>query len=266
MNSGSSYSVYTVNSGTVTAGAVIEPLRLKGAGIEIPAVIVGEEGRGRELGVVPVANPPRVPCPRRGQDVWGPSGRCDECSTPLGEPREGSSTRSHPDAGMAFGRLMAAELGQTKAGRPKFLSRDLPTSADCIIAVFVTRTGFRGSNAHTGDRAGWKCGNYACLTTGRDAVVPVACTRCGATGSWDGPRQTFEKFPGEIIARGRIAQGAAGRMSSGEQIIALMPRGAVFRTAYSGRLYGAPSSHYYKWDGKQVLAATWEERAAADLF
>jgi len=55
----------------------------------------------------------------------------------------------------------------------------------------------------------------------------------------------FHPFPGQVLVRGTIAQGAAGRMGCGEQIIAVIPAGKVFRTAYSGRLYGTPSAHYY---------------------
>lgn len=55
-------------------------------------------------------------------------------------------------------------------------------------------------------------------------------------------------------------------MGGGEQLVALVPRGAVCRTGYFGRLYGGPASHYYKWDGSRLLAATWAERAATDLF
>jgi len=45
-----------------------------------------------------------------------------------------------------------------------------------------------------------------------------------------------------------------------------MPKGVVFRTGYSGRLYGAPAAHYYVFDGEKILAATWEERMLTELF
>ncbi|RMD64073.1 hypothetical protein D6833_04860 [Candidatus Parcubacteria bacterium] len=259
------YRVFTIESGSVSEGAAISTLHLKGAGIDIPAVIIGEEGRGRERGVVPVGNPPMVPCPERNKDVWTSSDKCEKCGTVLGEKKEGSYTRNHPDQGQVQGRLMFAEVGQTKAGKPKFFSKEKATTDDHIIVVLRTKIGFRGGNSHTGDRAGWKCSKYGCDASGEGAV-PEACPKCGATGSWDGPKLLFAEFPGKIITRGRIAQGAAGRAGGGEQVIALMPKDVVFRTSYSGRLYGAPSSHYYVWDGSKLLAATWDERAAADLF
>ena len=268
MNSnGNSYRIFTIASGNVAAGAVIETLHLKGAGIDIPAIMIGEEGRGRERGVVPVGNPPMVSCPERNKDVWISSDKCEKCGTALGEKKEGSCTRNHPDTGMVQGRLMFAEVGQTKAGKPKFFSKEKATSDDFVIVVFDTKIGFRGGNSHTGDRAGWKCSKYGCDASGEGATnAPETCPKCGATGSWDGPKLNFAKFPGEIIATGHIAQGAAGRAGGGEQIIALVPKDIVFRTSYSGRLYGAPGSHYYKWDGSKLIAATWDERASADLF
>ncbi|HWP61570.1 MAG TPA: hypothetical protein VN495_03130, partial [Candidatus Paceibacterota bacterium] len=60
--------------------------------------------------------------------------------------------------------------------------------------------------------------------------------------------------------------GDAGRAGGGEQFIALVPKGVVFRTGYTGRLYGGASAHYYMWNGEQFLAATWEDRTRADLF
>ena len=263
---GNSYKVFTIASGNFSSGAVIETLHLKGAGINIPVIMIGEEGCGRERGVVPVGNPPMVFCSERNKDVWTSSDKCEKCGTALGEKKEGSCTRNHPDAGMEQGRLMFAEVGQTKAGKPKFFSNDRVSSDEFIIVVFDTMIGFRGGNSHTGDRAGWECSKYGCDASGEGATnAPETCPKCGATEIY-GPKLNFAKFPGEIIAAGHIAQGAAGRAGGGEQIIALVPKNVVFRTSYSGRLYGAPGSHYYKWDGSKLLAATWDERAVADLF
>lgn len=46
--------VFTIREGKVTKGALVEKFSLKGAGMEIPAILVGEDGRGRKLGVLPV--------------------------------------------------------------------------------------------------------------------------------------------------------------------------------------------------------------------
>lgn len=203
------YRAFTVSSGTVEEGARVDRLNLKGAGIEIPAILIGQSGRGRSLGVLPVR------LTNNQHKGW--------------QDEKGAE-------------VFFAEVGQTKAGKPKLLSRTAADSEEKIIVIFRTKIGFRGSNSHTGDRTGETREEYG-------EEYPI-----------------FSEFPGEIIAEGVIAQGGAGRMGSGHQLIAVMPKGIVFRTGYGGRLYGAPSAHYYKWDGKQLIAVTWEEREVSDIF
>jgi hypothetical protein len=265
-----SYRVFTVASGEVIPGAAIDILHLKGAGMSIPAIIIGEEGRGRERGVVPVSDPPIVPCPDRGRDIrissWAADAtKCDKCGVTLGPKKEGRYACTHPDEGQVQGRLMFAEVGQTKAGKPKFITRNEATSDHFIIVVFTTHIWYRGENNYTGDFQSWRCPKVGCDASGTTST-PAVCPKCGAAG-WSGPQPLYENFPGQIIARGYIAQGEAGAIvGGGEELVALMPKNIVFRTAYWGRLYGAPDAHYYKWDGEKLMAATWDERTSADLF
>ena len=129
-------------------------------------------------------------------------------------------------------------LGKTQKGGHKLIEAANTLTNDKCLIVFRTHIGFRGGNSHTGDR------------------VP----------DFDPDNIEFLPFPCEILAEGRIAQGAAGGMGSGQQFIAVAEKNIVFRTRYSGRLYGAPSSHYYLYTGSQILSATWDERVASDLF
>ena len=128
------------------------------------------------------------------------------------------------------------EIGKTKADKPKLFvgAEDLGNQLVALV-VFRTTGGFRGGADHTGDRT-------------------------------PGDNNDFLPFPGEILVEGKIAEGMAGRMGGNSQIIALMPKGIVFCTRYSGRLYGGPSAHYYIFDGQKILSATWDERTATDLF
>jgi hypothetical protein len=191
--------IFTVKSGNVVEGIKINAFTLKGVGVSIPAIIVGEEGRGRKLGVLPVQLLPEF------HEEWKYNG---------------------------YVYIHYASVGTTKAGKPKlFQTEDADTLKKCIC-VFKTKIGFRGGNSHTGDR--------------KDEL--------------------FYPFPGEILCEGVIAQGDAGRMGSGEQLVAILPENTVFRTGYSGRLYGAPSAHYYIYRDRQLLAATWEEREVSDIF
>jgi hypothetical protein len=203
------FKIFTIKSETVEEGANVDTYELKGAKTNIPAIIIGEKGRGRHLGVLPV----------------------HLTNSQLKEWREKGVVR-----------INAAEIGKTKAGKPKLFAKKDANSDEQVIAVMPTTIGFRGSNSHTGDRN-------------------------GETESSSGEKKpTFDEFPGEVLADGTIAQGAAGRAGSGTQIIASIPKDKVFRTGYNGRLYGAPAAHYFKWDGEELLAATWGERQSSDIF
>jgi len=202
--------VFTIENGKVTEGARVDSFTLNGAGVTIPAVLVGEERRGRRLGVLPVQLLPDT------YAEWEKEG---------------------------YVYIHSAIIGTTKAGKPKlFQTEDADTLEKCIC-VFRTRIGFRGGNCHTGDR---------------DGGAEKDC--------WGEEYPTFHPFPGEVLCEGIIAQGAAGRMGSGQQLVAVMPAGIVFRTSYSGRLYGAPSEHYYIYRNGQLLSATWEEREVSGIF
>lgn len=199
----SAYRVFTVSSGSVSEGVRVGTFTLS-SGTKIPAVVVGEEGRGRSQGVLPVQ------LAKLQHKAWEKGGEVN---------------------------LRFAEVGKTRSGKPKLLEVEEKISDDSIIAVFRTKIGFRGGNGHTGDR---------------DVN--------------DEHHPQFADFPGEVLVEGRIAQGAAGRMGSGEQLVAVLPKGVVFCTCYSGRLYGKPSAHYYVFDGQRILAMTWEERQLTGEF
>ncbi len=203
--------VFTIESGKVKEGARVDSFTLKGAGVTIPAIIVGEEGRGRKLGVLPVHLLP-------------------------------DDYKKWQEEGHVY--IHSAEIGETKAGKPKLIETSgITDTTEKCICVFRTMIGFRGSNSHTGDRDGGFEQDYF------GAKYP-----------------TFHPFPGEILCEGVIAQGAAGRMGSGSQLVAIMPADTVFRTGYRGRLYGAPCEHYYIYRDGQILSATWEEREVSDIF
>ena len=218
--------IFTVRNGNVTEGAKIMKFALNGAGVEIDAVIIGEEGRGRERGVLPVQGAP------------------------------------------ADGLLRYAFVGQTKAGKPKLVAQADAGATNTCIVVFRTEAGYRGGANHTGDRY-----DEPCPKRGEGVYPGHACPYCGvemperSPDGWSvvihpdvGEVRKWKDFPGEVICRGRIAQGDAGYMGGNEQIVAVMPAGVWFRTGYSGRLYGSPSAHYYRFDGERIIAVTWDER------
>src|SRR5690606_8627228 len=174
--------VFTIKSGEVYEGAEVVTFQLKHVDVSIPAIIVGEEGRGRQLGVLPVK------LTDENYDKW-----------------EAGETVT----------IQFAKISETKSGKPKLIEVENDNSDNEAIVVFRTKIGFRGSNDHTGDGD--------------------------------------EPFPGEILVSGVIAQGDAGRMGSGDQLVAVIPKNTVFSTKYYGRLYGEPSEHYYIFDGDKII-------------
>jgi len=249
--------IFTIDSGDVTEGVRVESFTLKGAGISIPAVIIGEEGRGRELGVLPVQLLPES----------------------YAEWQEKGYTHIH-----------SAEIGATKAGKPKLFQTENADTLEKCICVFRTMIGFRGGNSHTGDRKDeywirdkrlvyfpWENVPKKDRYTREEVEAIVASIKENLPPDywqkdfwrWDAGferKLEFHPFPGEIICEGIIAQGDAGRVGSGRQLVAILPADVVFRTGYSGRLYGQPGAHYYIYRDGQVLAATWEEREISDIF
>lgn len=250
------FKVFTISAGKVQEGTRVDRFSLQGAGIAIPAVLIGEEGRGRKLGVLPVE---LLPYQRQ---EWEEKGSVA---------------------------IYAARVGQTKSGRPKLIAAEGPDTDEKVIAVLRTPIGFRGSNSHTGDlvderweldrmykdealKSGIPIKDRYTLDEVREFGARITKLLYGEIPNYVREdigfcrRLSFAPFPGEILVDGVIAQGDAGRMGSGSQYVALIPKGAVFRTGYSGRLYGKPVAHYYMWDGARLLSATWEERQISDLF
>ena len=238
--------IFTVKSGEVVEGVRVDTFSLKGAEVSIPAIIVGEKGRGRELGVLPVQLLP---------DTYA-------------EWQEEGHVYIH-----------SAEVGETEAGRPKLFQTEEADTLEKCICVFRTMIGFRGENSHTGDRKEerwvpywtWRPNIAALGKLKEKYTVQEAVEIAEELGfaTWDrvfDKEILFHPFPGEILTTGIIAQGDAGRMGRGEQLVAILPENTVFRTGYSGRLYGAPSEHYYIFRDGQLLAATWEEREVSDIF
>jgi len=228
------YKIFTIGDGYVKEGCTVASYTTTGGAMTIPAVMVGQTGRGRKLGVLPVQLLP-------------------------------DSYKEWEDKGSTT--IKYATIDKNPAGHPILVEHEGPETTTDIIVVFWTPIGFRGYNTHTGDRIGWKC--EKCGAQGKELEPPETCPQCGAKrNTWFGPSIMFADFPAKtILVEGRIAQGDAGRMGSGTQMIAIMPANVVFRTGIYGRRYGAPSAYYYKYvPDKGLLIATWEDRILTGIF
>ncbi|RME76065.1 MAG: hypothetical protein D6785_14175 [Planctomycetota bacterium] len=223
------YKVFEIEHGNVEEKALVSSYKV--GEFELPAITVGETGRGRELGILAVEYPDFNPK-------------------------------------TSFNYLKFARVEKLSSGKFRLVKADKQEDDSKAIIVFRTPIGFRGSNEHTGDRnpAGFYCSSckkeWGELKPEEGDRYP-GCPQCGLATFL---KRKFLPFPGEILVKGKIAQGDAGRMGSGQQIVALVPKDVVFRTNLSGRLYGKPSAFYYIFNGQKILAATWDERQAFGLF
>ncbi len=278
------YPIYTIVGDSVEQGATLDDLHIKSAGVRIPAITIGEEGRGRARGVIPVEGHHRepLPCPHRGQEWAGfahsghapqPRPPCADCGAEI-EIHAGPSTPAmggtpltyrHPDAGDVappVNHVRFAGVGRTRSGRPKLLAAQHATISESALLVLRTPIGFRGGNRHTGDCTGWVC---VCGATGGTYELPSKCPGCDAPRPMyrgdPGPSRQFADMPGEQIAKGTIAQGLAGRAGHGTQMVLILPAGEWVRTVQTGRLYGREGTHYLCWDGERMLVLTPDERS-----
>ena len=215
--------IFTVRNGQVAEGAKIEKVALKGAGVEIDAITIGEEGRGRERGVLPVQGAPSDGILRYA--VVG--------QTKAGKPKLIAAMPHEADYAVVVFRTEAGFRGGAGHtgdldGLYKVLRNEWDSSA------MVAGISLEEARAY-------------CAANGLDAKQCVY-------------HNAYLPFPGETICRGYIAQGDAGRMGGNEQIVAVVPAHVWFRSFYGGRLYGRPSNHYYRFDGERLIAVTWEER------
>lgn len=200
--------IFTICLNQVVQGAEVARYHLRGAGIDIPAILVGEDGRGRQLGILPVAG---------------------------AQPGD---------------TILAATIGQTKSGRPKLIAAPPIPEDQEAPAVLVMRTpiGYRGGNAHRGPQTGTRRRYDWHLL--EEVEEPI-----------------YAPLPGQPLAKGIIAQGAAGRMGRGEQLIQAVSPGDRLTVRMTGRLSGGPRIYAVRYDGKKVISLlAGEEDLIEDLI
>lgn len=116
--------IFTIQNGTILSGAIVETYVAKGSRVDILAILVGEEGQGCHLGILPVDPLPST------FDEWKNRGKS---------------------------RIYHARISQTFSGEPILLeTRDNTDDDNYAICVFRTKIGFQGTNFHTGDQIGRK--------------------------------------------------------------------------------------------------------------
>lgn len=218
--------IWTIQGQHIEKGANVSPYQLQ-SGVIIAALLIGEKGRGRALGVLPVEGVPVLPCPERGTHIWllrGESYCCRQCGQQYDERGR------HPPTGTVYGRLYAARIGQTRAGNAKLIACHEKHDRDKeVLVVLRTRYPHRGRAYHTGGAVSWGCRRLGCPGKGQ-GVAPPACPVCGGTDL----RQDYAPVPGRILTQGTVASGEAGHSAHAPQLAVVVPPGAVLRVVRWG--------------------------------
>lgn len=62
-----------------------------------------------------------------------------------------------------------------------------------------------------------------------------------------------------VVAEGACAQGDAGRMGGGPELLVIMEPGAAVTVHRTGRLYGNPDRLIVSWEGETLTQKSWSE-------
>jgi len=104
-------------------------------------------------------------------------------------------------------------------------------------------------------------GGTIIVLPGRDSAPRTAGLvirdQSGYRGSW-----TFGTPAPKVLAEGRKAYGIAGNVGGGPEILLTLGEGEEVEIVRSGRLYGAPSRVWLRWDGSAMTVESSQDRAA----
>lgn len=219
----------------------------------VPAVLVGEHGRGRKL----------HQCPVEGALVSDENARIDR-----------------------------ADLVKRGSFGPVFVPEEVRDDRRAIVLVAVP-AGFRGGVRFTAASKSRKpcparqsttlpnseCfekladGSKKCQLCGTAWIEKdVAASEAAGEDWWANQRHPdsgealmFDSFPPEgvtVVAEGYVAQGDAGRMGGNAEYLLILKPGAGFRARRAGRLYGAPAEVFVRWDGENLVLSNEDPSAS----
>ena len=230
--------IFTVVKESVLDRAEVTSLTLA-SGVNIPAITVGEDGRGRKLGVVPtVLLPNSLEIWENKKSVW----------------------------------INNVRIGQTGAGKAKFFEKEQDNDTDCVV-VMRSDYGYRGVNYH-GARIVWEINEPYCTVQARfkNGLFTPELSQSfekymenTSYASYDSVEEFVNEnsyttvqgnIEGVLLASGHIADGMAGRVAGGDQYIYHIKDGTTFAVKMTGRMYGNPDAYEYVFSNGKITAYT----------
>jgi hypothetical protein len=189
------------------------------------------------------------------------------CYVPLGESGRGRQLTRVPlgsaltDALGEARRVGRCSVMRTNEQGTLLLVEERDANDRRALVIIRDQSGFRGS---------WELAGRV-EPCARPTDGPGYCPACfqylGVAENPAGHRDVSIPVPqGTILAQGACAQGDAGRMGGGPEMLLLLQPGQEVVIRRSGRLYGAPSCILVRWDGDRLSLETPEERAAREAI
>lgn len=162
------------------------------------------------------------------------------CFTVRAEAMAGLTVRTEPYAHVEVG-----EAGRgRRLTRVALGSRDFEVVPEVLARASAIRTRAKGTVLLVQEKDG----------DTRRALVLLAVPMGYRGGTaWDGLDDVT------ILAEGTVADGAAGRMGSYQEYLAILPPGARLVCRRYGRLYGAPAQVHVYWTGEELRVGTADE-------
>lgn len=255
-----SYMVFTVKNGAVSAGTEVRLRRLPAGGFS-RQIVLGNPSQCKPVALTVYDTRIGEPCPcRMDGGVWTKMTEeyCRRCGTHLKNklliaPTWHQVLRAHPNDGHVPARLLAASLVETN-GRPGLVAQESCNTSDKILVVFRTGLGRGGVNEHKGETLGWRCTSCSWYEY---VPRPKVCPICQ-----DKVKSINAAFPGKVIVSGDVS--TRPKIVS-TKMVALLGLGQVFQTVHLGE-DGKFHSHYYMWDGEALLHATMRLRNKTNIF
>lgn len=186
--------------------------------------------------------------------------------------------------------IKVVSLGETKSGRLRFFKEEETSQDEEVIVVFKPRAGYRGLMSLSGRfERKFKCREYSCnlmcdtreemiehlLSKHRYSFDPLKPDVLLYESSFGKDYVFKNKITSSflstlvpelnILAEGKIAQGAAGRMGSNQQLILILPKDVVVGWAIGGRVYGNPREYEMWWDGEKLNCMAAAERELLEV-
>lgn len=155
--------------------------------------------------------------------------------------------------------VSAADISSTSSGSPVLVPEQDKDDSRAVVLI-RDRSGFRGSWSLSCGVLPPRRADASVEDDERRLALLEIAHQTPKRPTGPGPAW-FKAGDGRVavVAEGRCAQGAAGRMGGGSEYLIVMEPGAALTISRWGRLGGAPGRLILEWDGVALAESSWED-------